>query len=128
MGFNPLVSIVIPLYNGANYVEEALKCALNQTYKNVEIIVVNDGSKDDGAGRKVCEKYFDKISYYEKENGGDCIDNKASEQEIRAYMEQVLPNYDRERVYLSDMRKLFSWYKILNAKQLINLDEEKQEE
>ena len=43
-------------------------------------------------------------------------------------MEQVLPNYDRERVYLSDMRKLFSWYKILNAKQLISLDEEKQEE
>lgn len=70
MEFNPLVSIVIPLYNGANYVEEALKCALNQTYKNVEIIVVNDGSKDDGAGKKVCEKYFDKISYYEKENGG----------------------------------------------------------
>ena len=70
MEFNPLVSIVIPLYNGANYVEEALKCAVNQTYKNVEIIVVNDGSRDDGAGRKVCEKYFDKISYYEKENGG----------------------------------------------------------
>jgi hypothetical protein len=69
---------------------------------------------------------FQKI--YEKENGGDCIDNKASEQEIRAYMEQVLPNYDRERVYLSDMRKLFSWYKILNAKQLISLDEEKQDE
>ena len=72
------------------------------------------------------KEVFQKI--YEKENGGDCIDNKAPEQEIRAYMEQVLPNYDRERVYLSDMRKLFSWYKILNAKQLINLDEEKQEE
>lgn len=72
------------------------------------------------------KEVFQKI--YEKENGGDCIDNKASEKEIRAYMEQVLPNYDRERVYLSDMRKLFSWYKILNAKQLINLDEEKQEE
>lgn len=72
------------------------------------------------------KEVFQKI--YEKENGGDCIDNKASEKEIRAYMEQVLPNYDRERVYLSDMRKLFSWYKILNAKQLINLDEEKQDE
>lgn len=72
------------------------------------------------------KEVFQKI--YEKENGGDCIDNKAPEQEIRAYMEQVLPNYDRERVYLSDMRKLFSWYKILNAKQLISLDEEKQDE
>lgn len=72
------------------------------------------------------KEVFQKI--YEKENGGDCIDNKAPEQEIRAYMEQVLPNYDSDRVYLSDMRKLFSWYKILNAKQLISLDEEKQDE
>ncbi len=67
---------------------------------------------------------------YEKENGGDCIDHKAPEKEIRAYMEQVLPNYDRDRVYLSDMKKLFSWYKILNAKNMIDLDkeEEKSEE
>ncbi|MBR2614402.1 MAG: glycosyltransferase [Clostridia bacterium] len=70
MAFNPLVSIVIPLYNGANYIEEALTCAINQTYKNIEIIVVNDGSKDDGAGRDICQKYLDKIIYVEKENGG----------------------------------------------------------
>ena len=70
MGWNPLVSIIIPLYNGANYVEEAILCALNQTYKNIEIIVVNDGSIDDGAGKIVCQKYQDKIVYVEKENGG----------------------------------------------------------
>ena len=66
----PLVSIVIPLYNGSNYVEEALKSAFAQTYPNIEVIVVNDGSTDDGASRAICEKYIDKISYYEKENGG----------------------------------------------------------
>lgn len=66
----PLVSIVIPLYNGSNYVEEALKSALAQTYENIEIVVVNDGSTDDGAGRAICEKYADKIVYLEKENGG----------------------------------------------------------
>lgn len=64
---------------------------------------------------------------YRKENGGDCIDNKADEKDIRAYMEEVLPNYDRERVYLSDMRKLFSWYRILNANKLIDLEEDKDE-
>jgi len=66
----PLVSIVIPLYNGSNYVEEALKCALAQTYENIEIVVVNDGSTDEGASRAICEKYADCIVYFEKENGG----------------------------------------------------------
>ena len=66
----PKVSIVIPLYNGSNYVEEAIKCAIAQTYENIEIVVVNDGSTDEGKGRAVCEKYADKIVYFEKENGG----------------------------------------------------------
>ena len=66
MSFNPLVSIIIPLYNGSNYVEQAILCALQQTYKNIEIVVVNDGSKDEGAGRNICQKYADKIVYLEK--------------------------------------------------------------
>ncbi len=41
---NPKVSIVIPVYNGSNYLQKAIDSALAQTYKNVEVIVVNDGS------------------------------------------------------------------------------------
>ena len=70
MNKKPLVSIVIPLYNGANYVEQALKCALAQDYDNIEILVVNDGSTDNGAGRDICMKYADRIRYMEKPNGG----------------------------------------------------------
>jgi len=46
--FNPKVSIVIPVYNGSNYLREAIDSALAQTYKNTEVIVINDGSKDEG--------------------------------------------------------------------------------
>ena len=68
--YNPLVSIVIPVYNGANYMREAIDSALSQTYENIEIIVVNDGSTDDGETEKVALSYGDKIKYYKKENGG----------------------------------------------------------
>ncbi len=65
---NPLVSIVIPVYNGAKYLGEAIESALAQTYANCEIIVVNDGSTDDS--EKIALRYGDKIRYFAKENGG----------------------------------------------------------
>ncbi|SOB98399.1 glycosyltransferase [Pseudobutyrivibrio ruminis] len=65
-----LVSIIIPVYNGSNYVAEAVESALNQTYENVEVIVVNDGSDDNGKTREVLKRYDNRIKYIEKENGG----------------------------------------------------------
>lgn len=66
----PLVSIVIPVYNGSNYLREAIDSALAQTYKNIEVLVINDGSTDHGATDKIAESYGDKIRYFSKENGG----------------------------------------------------------
>jgi len=55
---------------------------------------------------------FDNIS--KKENGSVCpIDPKADNNMLRKYMEEVLPDFDRDRVYPSDMRKMFAWYNIL---------------
>jgi glycosyltransferase involved in cell wall biosynthesis len=68
--FKPLVSIVIPVYNGSRYLAQAIDSALAQTYKNIEILVVNDGSNDNCKTRKVALSYGDKIRYFEKKNGG----------------------------------------------------------
>ncbi len=68
--FSPKVSIIIPVYNGSNYLKEAIDSALSQTYKNIEILVVNDGSNDRGKTEKICKSYGEKIKYFFKENGG----------------------------------------------------------
>jgi len=70
MDFKPKVSIVIPVYNGSNYLREAIDSALAQTYRNIEVIVVNDGSNDEGKTCEIALSYGNKIRYFEKENAG----------------------------------------------------------
>ena len=66
----PLVSIIIPVYNGSNYMKEAIDSALCQTYEKIEVIVINDGSNDNGETEKIALSYGNKIRYYSKKNGG----------------------------------------------------------
>lgn len=68
---------------------------------------------------------FTKI--YNKENGGACISHKESGASLRKYMEEVLPEYDESRVYDSDLKKLFQWYNILQAKGLVTPEPETEE-
>lgn len=67
---HPKVSIIIPVYNGSKYMREAIDSALGQSYPHVEVIVVNDGSNDNGATEEIALSYGEKIKYYTKENGG----------------------------------------------------------
>ena len=66
----PLVSIVIPVYNGSNFMRDAIDSALAQTYPNTEILVINDGSTDDGKTERIAKSYGRKIRYFHKPNGG----------------------------------------------------------
>jgi glycosyltransferase involved in cell wall biosynthesis len=68
---NSLVSILIPLYNSEKYIAETLNSCINQTYKNIEIIIVDDGSSDEGlAIAREYEKNYNNIWVYTQENSG----------------------------------------------------------
>jgi glycosyltransferase involved in cell wall biosynthesis len=64
------VSVVIPVYNGANYLAQAVDSALAQDHPGLEVLVVNDGSTDGGATAAVARGYGSRIRYLEKPNGG----------------------------------------------------------
>lgn len=66
-----LISVIIPVYNAEKYLEQCLNSIKNQTYKNFEVIIVNDGSKDNTDS--ICKKFAQSDSrfrYFSKENGG----------------------------------------------------------
>lgn len=66
-----LISVIVPIYNVSEYVKKCIESLLNQTYHNLEIILVDDGSTDDSGA--ICEQYADsdqRICVYHKKNGG----------------------------------------------------------
>lgn len=65
-----LISIIIPVYNGANYLCQAIDSALAQTWTAREVLVINDGSTDGGATEDIALSYGDNIRYFSKPNGG----------------------------------------------------------
>ena len=71
---SPLVSVILPNYNHAKYLDERIQSILNQTYCNFELIILDDCSSDNGASKAVIEKYRENshvshIVYNEKNSG-----------------------------------------------------------
>lgn len=66
------VSVIVPVYNVENYLAKCLDSLVNQTYQNIEILVINDGSKDNSEKiiQEYAQKYPEKIKPFTKENGG----------------------------------------------------------
>ncbi len=65
---------------------------------------------------------------YNIENGNPAsVNEKGKPEEIKAYFEKVLPDYDRDRVYVSDMKKVIKWYNILQQHDLLKVEEQKEE-
>ena len=57
------------------------------------------------------------------ENGGAAISVKSSDKELKAYFQKVLPDYDKDRVYISDIKKVLLWYNALHEKNLLDFSE-----
>ena len=65
---------------------------------------------------------------YDHENGNVAISPKASNQELKKYFEKIVPEYDKERVYISDIKKVLLWYNSLHEKELLDFTETDSEE
>jgi hypothetical protein len=61
---------------------------------------------------------------FEKENGAAALDGKADNAKLKTYMESILPDYDKEKVYVSDIKKLINWYNILQRNNMLDFTEE----
>lgn len=73
----PLVSIIVPSYNHEEFVGECIESIIKQDYKNIELIILNDGSKDNTANiirsyESACKERFNRFIFIDKENEGIC--------------------------------------------------------
>lgn len=64
----PLISVIVTVYNGEKYIAEALKSIFNQDYPNLEVIVIDDGSTD--ATKERVQQFSDRMSYFYQKNAG----------------------------------------------------------
>ncbi|MBO8173073.1 MAG: glycosyltransferase [Bacillaceae bacterium] len=113
-----MISVIIPVYNREQFIAEAIDSVLNQTYPQVEIIVVNDGSTDETA--RVLNTYRDKIRYIEQENRGPSAARntgiRAARGDFIAFLDSddlFLPEKLAEQIRLFDQENVglvYSWY------------------
>lgn len=82
-------------------------------YSSTKVSTLGDISMFTTGDDKPIEEIM--TSIFEKEKGGAAIDNKADDKTVEKYFGEILPDYDKDRVYVSNMRKLFTWYNSLQT-------------
>ena len=112
--------------SNAIIVESLLDGKRFPAYSNAKIIALEDISiyteSEDMPLKEVLKRM------HTKANGAQTINHKESTEKVLAYFDEVVPEYDKERVYVSDMRKIIQWYNLLVSKECLNFDEEETEE
>lgn len=95
-------------------------------YSNAKIIALADISIYTETEDLPLKEIFKRM--HEKENGQKTISHKDATEKIIAYFNEIVPEYDKERVYTSDMKKVIQWYNLLVEKNLLDFSEEEKEE
>lgn len=125
---NPLISVIVPCYNQAQYLDECLQSVLDQTYQNWECIIVNDGSPDNTA--ELAEKWVQqdkRFSYYYSENKGVSNARNIGLDQTNGNFIQFLDsddtmsadNFAQKIKFAEDFKIIFSDFNILTNNQLL---------
>src|SRR5690606_5171341 len=97
MTIEPLVSVIIPTYNRAERVGDAIKSALNQTYKNVQIVVVDDGSADGTSDYII--SHFPQVDFIQQQHAGQAA---ARNNGLRNAKGDIIANLDSDDIWEPD--------------------------
>jgi hypothetical protein len=119
-----LYKIVAQSKNGIIVESLSDKKRLN-VYASTKVSTLSDISMFTTGDDKPIEEIVTAI--HKKEKGGPAIDAKSDDKEIEKYFASVLPEYDKERVYVSNMRKLINWYNALHSSGNLKEKEENKE-
>ncbi|RIJ50561.1 hypothetical protein D1614_01085 [Maribellus luteus] len=94
-------------------------------YSTAKVSTLEDIAIYTNEGDVPLKDIFKTIS--DKEDGGAAISEKASGSELKKYFETILPDYDKDRVYVSDIKKVILWYNTLQEKELLDFTETEEE-
>lgn len=115
--FNDLISIIIPVYNVREFLSECLDSALNQTYNNIEIIIIDDGSND--GSDIICDEYARKsplINVVHKENGGLSDARNCGLELCKGEFVTFIDSDDKiDETYIEELHRLISINNVLVA-------------
>lgn len=94
-------------------------------YSNAKIIALEDISIYTETEDMPLKEVFKRM--YDKEGGKQAISHKEPNEKIVAYFNEVVPEYDKERVYTSDIKKIIQWYNLLVPKGILNFEDEEKD-
>jgi hypothetical protein len=123
-GLSGLHKVVAQTKNGL-IVESLIDKKRTQAFSTHKISALEDVGIYSTGDDVPLKDVFQKI--YDKEKGGAAIDHKSADAELKKYFKAAFAEYDEDRVYVSDIKKVLSWYNMLHKEGLLNKKEEKEQ-